>query len=194
MMAMAKNSVNDWDTVPANNTEIAGINLAEGCPAAGINNAIREVMAQLKTYFGTLLAPYLPLSGGAMTGALTDMGAGSTIKDPGGTARKIGYRNIPSVAKTSAYVLALNDVGECIDITTGGVTVPANAAVAFGIGDAISIYNNSASSQTITAAAGVTLRLAGTATSGSRTLGQRGWMTLRKVSVDEWVSSGSGLS
>src|SRR6056297_2418885 len=46
---MAKNSVGDWDTTAANNTDVGGIDIAENCAAANINNAIREIMAQLAT-------------------------------------------------------------------------------------------------------------------------------------------------
>jgi len=46
---MAKNSVADWDTTAANNTDVGGISIAEGCAMANLNNAIREVMAQIKT-------------------------------------------------------------------------------------------------------------------------------------------------
>lgn len=48
---MAKNDVASWDTTAGNNTDIAGINIAENCPAAGINNAIRTIMAQVKSAF-----------------------------------------------------------------------------------------------------------------------------------------------
>lgn len=47
---MAKNTVQSWDTNPTNNTDIGGVNISEGCDAAGINNAIRELMAQLATW------------------------------------------------------------------------------------------------------------------------------------------------
>lgn len=47
---------------------------------------------------------------------------------------------------------------------------------------------------TITQASGVTLRLAGAATSGNRTLAQRGLATLIKVGTDEWIASGMGIS
>lgn len=46
---MAKNSVADWDATAANNTDVGGIDINEGCPSANINNAIREVMAQVKS-------------------------------------------------------------------------------------------------------------------------------------------------
>lgn len=45
---MPKNKVSEWSSTPANNTDIAGINIAEGCAPSGINNAIRELMAQVK--------------------------------------------------------------------------------------------------------------------------------------------------
>lgn len=45
---MAKNKISEFSSTAANNTDIAGINIAEGCAPSGINNAIRELMAQLK--------------------------------------------------------------------------------------------------------------------------------------------------
>ena len=33
---------------PAGNTDVGGINIAENCPPSNINNAIREVMSQIK--------------------------------------------------------------------------------------------------------------------------------------------------
>ena len=45
---MAKNKISEWSPTPANNTDVGGIDIAEGCAPSGINNAIREVMAQVK--------------------------------------------------------------------------------------------------------------------------------------------------
>lgn len=45
---MAKNNFLSWDTVANSNSDVGGINIAEGCPPSNINNAIREVMAQLR--------------------------------------------------------------------------------------------------------------------------------------------------
>lgn len=136
----------------------------------------------------------LSKTGGTMTGAISEMGNSSSIKDPDGMARAVGYRSLPLRAATSQQTLALTDVGRGITITTGGVILPTNAAVAFAIGDTISVYNNSGSNQSITASGGVTLRLAGGSTTGPRTLAQRGICTLLKVGADEWVASGAGLS
>lgn len=40
--------VKDYDLEPDNNTQINGINIAEGCPPSGINNAMRQLMADVK--------------------------------------------------------------------------------------------------------------------------------------------------
>lgn len=45
---MAKNDFLSWDTTANNNSDVGGINIAENCPPSNINNAIREVMAQLR--------------------------------------------------------------------------------------------------------------------------------------------------
>jgi microcystin-dependent protein len=45
---MAKIKISQFDTDPANNTDIDGINLAEGMAPGLVNNAIRTLMAQLK--------------------------------------------------------------------------------------------------------------------------------------------------
>ena len=45
---MAKNKVSEWDSNPANNTDVGGVNIGEGCPTSNINNAIRMTMSQIK--------------------------------------------------------------------------------------------------------------------------------------------------
>lgn len=108
-------------------------------------------------------------------------------------ADAVGYKGLPQNAQTSSYTLALSDMGKHISITTGGVVIPANASVAFPIGAAISIFNNSGSNQTISITSD-TLRQAGTANTGSRTLAQYGIATCVKVGTTTWVISGAGVS
>jgi hypothetical protein len=45
---MPKNKVSEWSPIPASNTDIGGINIAEGMSPSDVNNAMREMMAQLK--------------------------------------------------------------------------------------------------------------------------------------------------
>jgi hypothetical protein len=47
-------AVTDYSSTPASNTTISGINIAEGCPPANINNAIRTVMADVRVMYDNL--------------------------------------------------------------------------------------------------------------------------------------------
>ncbi len=135
--------------------------------------------------------------GAAASGANTDITAldqDVTITATGTIAADtIGYRGLPQNSQTGAYTLALSDQGKMINTTTGGVVIPANGSVAFPIGAAISIFNNSGSNQTISITTD-TLRLAGTATTGSRTLAQYGLATCVKVAATTWAISGAGVT
>ena len=76
---MAKTKISEFSTTPGNNTDINGINIAEGCAPSGINNAIRELMSDLKEWQsgamdvyvipqGTAAAPGIQLYGDLDTG------------------------------------------------------------------------------------------------------------------------------
>jgi hypothetical protein len=131
------------------------------------------------------------ISGGTINnsvigGTTPAAGTFTTVADSKGDVRLI-----PQNAKTSSYTLIASDAGKHISITTGGVTVPASI---FAVGDAISIYNNSGSAQTITQGASVTLRLVGTATTGNRTLAQYGLCTVLCVASNVFVIIGGGVT
>ena len=57
----------DYSATPGSNTSIAGINIAENCSPANINNAIRQLMADAKTFdsaavtAASVAAAYQPL-------------------------------------------------------------------------------------------------------------------------------------
>lgn len=112
---------------------------------------------------------------------------GAAISDSKGEVR-----TVPINSQTGAYNLASTDAGKFISITTGGVSVLTSSA--FTAGQSVSIYNNSASSQTITQGASVTMYLVGTATTGNRTLAQRGLCTILCVASNTYVITGGGLS
>jgi hypothetical protein len=65
---MPKTKISEFSATPANNTDIDSINIAEGCAPSGINDAIRELMAQLKDWqSGTSNDPYVVGSSGSLT-------------------------------------------------------------------------------------------------------------------------------
>jgi len=117
------------------------------------------------------------------TGAVT---CTNTISDAAGDVR-----SIPQNAQTAAYTLAATDNGKHISITTGGVTVP---SAIFSVGQVVTIFNNSASNQTITQGTSVTLRQAGSANTGNRTLAQYGVATILCVASNTFIITGTGLT
>ena len=185
---MAKNAVTDWDATPSNNTDIAGTSIAVGCPPSNVGIFMRTAMAQIAAWITSATGPLIRIAAKTIAND-SQISDGQTSP----TNRLIGYRALPFTASTTGRTIALTDVGMGIP-ATGGMTVPPNSSVAFAIGDTVTIYNNSASNITITQGAGVTLRLVGTATTGNRTMAQRGICTLVKVATDEWVATGGGVS
>lgn len=131
--------------------------------------------------------------GAAASGANTDITAldqDVTITATGTiAANSIGFRGLPVNAQTTGYTLALSDQGRMVTIT-GGVAIPGNGSIAFPVGASVVVYNNSASAQTVSITTD-TLRLAGTASTGTRTLAARGFATLVKVAATEWVVTGN---
>jgi hypothetical protein len=67
---MPKVKISEWSETPANNTDIDGINIAEGCAPSGINNAIRELMSQVKDLYAGTTGDASAVAGGG-TGATT---------------------------------------------------------------------------------------------------------------------------
>lgn len=106
-------------------------------------------------------------------------------------AATLGYRNVPlsGSAKTTSYTLLTTDVGEYIEVTTGGsITVPNST---FAAGDVISIFNNTTGNITITCSI-TTSYIAGTNTDrDTMTLATRGLATILFISGTVCVVSGN---
>jgi hypothetical protein len=66
--------VTDYSTTPGSNTSISGINIAEGCPPANINDAMRQQLADIASWRTGSVAT-LFTAGGTMAGAYTFSGA-----------------------------------------------------------------------------------------------------------------------
>jgi hypothetical protein len=117
-----------------------------------------------------------------------------TVTATGGVNDSLGdVRSIPQNAENANYTLQATDNGQMINITTGNVTVPAGV-FASPFGQTITIYNNQNASNAVVQGAGVTLRLAGTAATGNRTLARYGLSTIVCVAANTFVISGAGLT
>jgi len=116
----------------------------------------------------------------------------NTIVSQNALSDSIGnVRSVPANSQTSAYTLVATDNGKYISITTGGIIVPPSI---FSVGQVVSVYNNSGSNQTISQGSGVTLRLVGTATTGTRVISNYGLATILCVASNTFVVTGGGVS
>ena len=128
----------------------------------------------------------------ATTAAVAVNGSNAMTVDTTGISDTIGnVRTIPANTQSTGYTLVATDNGKFINISTGGVTVPASI---FSAGQNVVIYNNSASAQTITQGGSVTMYLAGTTSTGNRTLASYGVATVLCVASNTFVISGAGIS
>jgi len=149
--------------------------------------------------FTTVTAPSGAIVGTTDTQNLTNktlttgntVDAGTSISDTGTiAATSPGFRGLPQNSRTASYTLALTDAGKHISNTTGGFVIPANSSVAFPIGTTIVLFNNSGSTQTISITTD-TLRQAGSANTGTRTLAIYGLATCVKIASTTWVINGN---
>ena len=128
---MPKTKISEWSSTPANNTDIDSINIAEGCAPSGINDAIRELMSQVKDLYSGTTGDTISIAGGG-TGAGTLAGASivtytgsetltnKTLTNPTVT----NYVETPFTANSStAITLALTNGTVQIITLTGNATI-----------------------------------------------------------------------
>jgi hypothetical protein len=120
---------------------------------------------------------------------------GNVIGNVSGFA--IGYRDIPQVSFTGNATIATTDAGKHFYSTQSTdyiLTIANNASQGFAVGAAISVVNQGTGNITIAQGSGVSLYLAGNATSGNRTVSTFGMATIMKVATDTWFINGSGVA
>lgn len=115
---MPKTKISEYSSTAADNTDIDGINLAEGMLPSDVNNAIRELMAQLKDF---------------------ETGAGGDSVTVGGNLVVVGSTNtIPGFAKLATAqtftasqrgtVTTDNDLSLDLSVTNNFKATPTGAA------------------------------------------------------------------
>ena len=110
----------------------------------------------------------------------------------------VGFRNAPVNSQSAAYTAVLADSGKVIlhpstDANARTFTIPANGSVAYPVGTVLTFVNMTSQVVTI-AITSDTMYLAGSGTTGSRSLAQYGMATAVKLTSTTWLISGSGLT
>jgi len=127
-------SVFDWSTTASSNGTVDGINIAEGCPPANINNAIRSAMAIIRSTFASGLQTFLagstalPVVNGG-TGATTAAG----IRSAAGLG-SIATQNANAVAITGGTISGLSSALAIASGGTGATTASAALTALGGLG------------------------------------------------------------
>jgi len=112
---MAKNSIRDYSATNSSNTDIQSIDISEGCSPAGINNAIREVMADLKDVSTGAIALESPsadslsVTGGLNVGTIKDATGTNTAMtiDSGGITTATGGLNVGTIKEATGTNTAM---------------------------------------------------------------------------------------
>jgi hypothetical protein len=114
-------------------------------------------------------------------------GTAAYAQNAAGTTLSVGYLQIP---KTTNTTVSSSTNGYFV-YTNTNVTI---TAASFNVQDVFVIVNSGSTSITITAGTGTTLRLAGTATTGNRTLTGYGQATVLCVDTGIFSVGGAGVS
>jgi hypothetical protein len=102
-------------------------------------------------------------------------------------------------SKSADYTFVLADANTAVlhpsaDVTGRTFTLPANASVAFPVFTMITVINQNGAGNLTLAITTDTLRWSPAGTAGSRTLAANGIATFLKITANEWLVSGTGLS
>lgn len=184
-------AVSDYNSNPALNTAVGGIDISEGSPASGYNDALRAIMADIRSWTDGqgVTYPIAVTKGG--TGAIT---APLALAALGGLG--IAYQGLPQVAKSAAFSLTLDMSGGHVRFTgsAAAATINPNSTTAFPVGAVVLLVNDGSGALTITRGAGVALVWASSGSDANRALAVGGMASMLQVATDRWFVSGAGLS
>jgi hypothetical protein len=120
--------------------------------------------------------------------------SGNSYDYAGGDGNYSIPSQIPLNTQNAAYTFVLTDAGKTIfhdEVTARVYTIPANASVAYPIGTAITIINNTSGGSITLSITSDTLRRGdGTAGTGSRTISSDSVVTIIKTKLTEWMITG----
>jgi hypothetical protein len=119
---MPRTKISEFSATAASNTDIDSINIAEGCAPSGINDAIRELMAQLKDFQTGAVGDSFNGPVGSTTaaaGAFTTLSASSTVS---GTGFSTYLASPPAIGGTAAAAGSFTTLAASGAVTLSGGT------------------------------------------------------------------------
>jgi len=149
---MAKTKISEWSTTPASNTDIDGINIAEGCAPSGINDAIRDLMAQVRSWqSGASGDPFNGPMNGTIGATTAYSGAFTTVSATGVITSTLATGTAPLTIASTTKVANLNvDLLDGADWASpaalGSTTPAAVSATTLSASGAVTISGGTANS------------------------------------------------
>jgi hypothetical protein len=140
---MAKTKISEYSATPANNTDINNIDIAEGCSPSGINNAIRELMADLKDWqAGSESGQALAVASGGTGGetaasARTNLSAAKSGANSDITSLS-GLTTPLSIAQGGTGVQVTRTISN-VALTSNVVTITTSAAHGYLVNDSVTV-------------------------------------------------------
>jgi hypothetical protein len=136
-------AIEDWSPTAANNSTVLGVNIAENCPAANVNNALRQLMADVAGGINfDILGDFLAST--SLSSARSALGVS------GGSTSASNFGNLTNQANKVPYMQG-GDAWATTDLTSYARTLIAagdasTARTILGISGSSSSVNGSASS------------------------------------------------
>jgi hypothetical protein len=180
--------VANYNVNPALNVSINGIDIAELCSAAGYNDALRQIMADIATWTSASGVTYPISIGQGGTGQIT---APLALAALGGLG--VAYKGLPPVTKAASFDFDTTMEGGKVVYTGAAATGTIQPATLTADG-IIVIVNDGSAALAIARGAGVALIWSATGADANRSLAVGGVATIMYRSLNRFFISGSGLS
>lgn len=165
--------VGSYNSNPALNNQINGIDIGEFSNAAGYNDALRQIMADIAAW---IVSPGLLASLGGLD---------------------VSFRDINPITKSGAFTFADAERGRGITFngaSPAAATINQNATTPITLGAIYPLYNSGSANLTLTRAGATQLFKNGGTTSADVVLAPGAEAVLKKWGTDVWTVIGLGIT
>ena len=142
---MAKTKISEYDATANNNTDVASVNIDEGCAPSGINNAIRSVMAHLKDFQqGTNGDPFNGPVNGTIGATTPSSGAFTTLTTSGNTTLGDDAGDVITINGTTTFNQSVSISSGSFNGAVGSTTPAAGAFTTLSASGAVTLSGGTA--------------------------------------------------